>query len=77
MRPVILGWIEQKYGYVPGASKRREKLFAVSSTGDLNLLLGTDDVVRHIVAIRPGDGRIQPATDGVIGVKLKLSITTS
>ena len=29
MRPVILGWIEQKYWYVPGASKRWENCYSV------------------------------------------------
>src|SRR6185436_9761191 len=36
--PVIFGWIEQKYGNVPGASKVNENFSSVSSTLDLNTL---------------------------------------
>ena len=36
MRPVIFGWIEQKYLYAPGVSNRWENCSSVSSTGDLN-----------------------------------------
>src|SRR6188474_2185456 len=76
MRPVILGWIEQKYSYAPGASKRRENCSSVSSTRDLNFcsvlttLWGTSSRFVQVMVVPTG-------TDAVGGLKLKLSITTS
>ena len=60
MRPVILGWIEQKYLYVPGASKRWENCSSVSSTGDLNFcsvlttLCGTSSRFVQVIVVPTG-----------------------
>ena len=76
MRPVILGWIAQKYSYAPGASKRWENCSSVSSTDDLNLcsvlttLCGTSSRFVQVMVVPTG-------TDAFAGVKRKLSIRTS
>src|SRR3954469_1391094 len=69
--PVIFGWIEQKYLYVPGLSKRCENCWSVSSTGDLNFcstlttLCGTSSRFVHVIVVPRG-------TDAPAGTKLKL-----
>src|SRR5882757_5007134 len=74
--PVILGWTEQKYGYVPGLVKVKENFSSVSSTLDLKTLsslttvCGMSSRLVHVTVV-------PTATVSVDGPKLKLSILTS
>src|SRR4029453_11069200 len=60
MRPVIFGWIEQKYLYAPGVWNRWENCSSVSSTGDLNFcsvlttLWGTSSRFVHVIIVPTG-----------------------
>src|SRR5713226_10259740 len=74
--PVIFGWIEQKYGYVPALLKVKENFSSVSSTLDLKTpsvlttVWGISSRLAHVTVV-PTD------TVNVAGPKLKLSIFIS
>src|ERR1700746_2087732 len=74
--PVILGWMEQKYGYVPALAKVNENFSSVSSTLDLNTLSVLTTVwgmSSRFVQVTV----VPTATVRVAGPKLKLSTFTS
>src|SRR5436309_4422973 len=74
--PVIFGWIEQKYGYVPALLKVKENFSSVSSTLDLNTLSVLTTVWG--ISSRFVQVTVVPtATVRVVGPKLKLSTFTS
>src|SRR4029077_5508924 len=74
--PVILGWMEQKYGYVPALSKVNENFSSVSSTLDLNTLSVLTTVCG--ISSRFVQVTVVPtATVRLAGPKLKLSTFTS
>src|SRR4029077_2244931 len=74
--PVILGWMEQKYGYVPALAKVNENFSSVSNTLDLNTLsvltivCGISSRLVQVTVVPTG-------TVKVAGPKLKLSTFTS
>src|SRR5713226_5218057 len=74
--PVIFGWIEQKYGYVPALLKVKVNFSSVSSTLDLKTpsvlttVCGISSRLVHVIVVPAG-------TVSVAGPKLKLSIFTS
>src|ERR1700745_42752 len=74
--PVILGWMEQKYGYVPGLAKVKENFSSVSSTLDLNTL-SVLTIVWGISSRFVQVTVVPTATVRVAGPKLKLSTFTS
>src|ERR1700746_3964745 len=74
--PVILGWMEQKYGYVPALAKVNENFSSVSSTLDLNTLSVLTTVCG--ISSRLVQVTVVPtATVRVAGLRLKLSTFTS
>src|ERR1700746_2465255 len=74
--PVILGWMEQKYGYVPALAKVNENFSSGSSTLDLNTLSVLTTVCG--ISSRLVQVTVVPtATVRVAGPKLKLSTFTS
>src|SRR5580692_9025655 len=74
--PVILGWIEQKYGYSPALVNVNENFSSVSSTLDLNTLSVLTTVCG--MSSRLTQVTVAPtATVIAAGPKTKLSIFTS
>src|SRR5258705_6740588 len=74
--PVILGWMEQKYGYVPALLKVKENFSSVSSTLDwntLSVLTMVWGMSSRLVQVTV----VPTATVSVAGPKLKLSTFTS
>src|ERR1700747_301564 len=74
--PVILGWMEQKYGYVPALAKVNENFSSVSSTLDLKTL----SVLTTVWGISSRFVQVTVVPTGTVkvgGPKLKLSTFTS
>src|SRR5215471_5394539 len=76
--PVILGWMEQKYGYVPAFSNLKENFSSESSTLDLNTFGSSALTTVCGMSSRLVQVTVVPtATVKAAGPKLKLSIFTS